>query len=129
VTSKERTDEPVWQARNQHSELSFSNTFTLPQGFTPLTKAPQPAIRTTRSASCRSGCRGWRIALDSTTGLEQQLRTTVERLQTVERNGIRIDGLSRETANLRAELSKLRAAGPNEAASPPCIYKLICFSL
>ena len=58
-------------------------------------------------------------ALDRTTGLEQQLRTTVERLQAVERNGIRIDGLSRETANLRAELSKLRAAGPNEAASPP----------
>ena len=57
-------------------------------------------------------------ALDRTTGLEQQLRTTVERLQAVERNGTRIDGLSRETANLRAELSKLRAAGPNEAAAP-----------
>ena len=57
-------------------------------------------------------------ALDRTTGLEEQLRTTVERLQAVERNGTRIDGLSRETANLRAELSKLRAAGPNEAAAP-----------
>jgi hypothetical protein len=57
-------------------------------------------------------------ALDRTTGLEQQLRTTVERLQTVERNGTRIDGLSRETANLRAELSKYRAARPSEATAP-----------
>ena len=57
-------------------------------------------------------------ALDRTTGLEQQLRTTVERLQAVERNGIRIDGLSRETANLRAELSKYRAARPSEATAP-----------
>ena len=57
-------------------------------------------------------------ALDRTTGLEQQLRTTVERLQAVERNGTRIDGLSRETANLRAELSKLRPARPSEAAAP-----------
>ena len=57
-------------------------------------------------------------ALDRTTGLEQQLRTTVERLQAVERNGIRIDGLSRETANLRGELSKLRAARPSETIDP-----------
>jgi hypothetical protein len=41
-------------------------------------------------------------ALDRTNGLEQQLRTTVERLQAVERNGTRIDGLSRETVNLRS---------------------------
>jgi TolA-binding protein len=57
-------------------------------------------------------------ALDRTNGLEQQLRTTVERLQAVERNGTRIDGLSRETANLRAELSKLRPARPSEATDP-----------
>ena len=57
-------------------------------------------------------------ALDRTTGLEQQLRTTVERLQALERNGTRIDGLSRETANMRAELSKLRPARPSEAAAP-----------
>jgi hypothetical protein len=57
-------------------------------------------------------------ALDRTTGLEQQLRTTVERLQAVERNGTRIDGLSREIANLRAELSKLRAARPSETTDP-----------
>lgn len=49
-------------------------------------------------------------ALDRTTGLEQQLRSTVERLQAVERNSTRIDGLSREAANLRAELSRLRSA-------------------
>jgi len=57
-------------------------------------------------------------ALDRTNGLEQQLRTTVERLQAVERNGTRIDGLSRETTNLRAELSKLRAARPSQATAP-----------
>ncbi|MDP4830197.1 MAG: hypothetical protein NWR59_01580, partial [Cyanobium sp. MAG_185] len=32
-------------------------------------------------------------ALDRTTGLEEQLLTAVERLQAVERNGTRIDGL------------------------------------
>jgi hypothetical protein len=57
-------------------------------------------------------------ALDRTTGLEQQLRSTVERLQAVERNSTRIDGLSRETANLRAELVKLRAARPSEGTAP-----------
>ena len=57
-------------------------------------------------------------ALDRTTGLEQQLRTTVERLQAVERKGSRIDGLSRETTNLRAELSKLLATRPSEATDP-----------
>ena len=69
-------------------------------------------------------------ALDRTTGLEQQLRTTVERLQAVERNGTRIDGLSRETANMRAELSRLRglAGAPNGAPSrgdePPLLPPL-----
>ena len=57
-------------------------------------------------------------ALDRTTGLEEQLRTAVERLQAVERNGTRIDGLSRETTNLRAELSKLLATSPSEATHP-----------
>ena len=69
-------------------------------------------------------------ALDRTTGLEEQLRTTVERLQAVERNGTRIDGLSRETANLRAELSRLLglAGTPNGAPSrgdePPLLPPL-----
>jgi hypothetical protein len=69
-------------------------------------------------------------ALDRTTGLEQQLRTTVERLQSMERNGTRIDGLSRETANMRAELSRsLGLAGaPNGSAyrgdEPPLLPPL-----
>lgn len=71
-------------------------------------------------------------ALDRTTGLEQQLRSTVERLQAVERNGTRIDGLSRETANLRAELSKLRAARPSKAAPRKpmsCLWECRLFRL
>ncbi|MEX0587845.1 MAG: hypothetical protein WD136_01180 [Cyanobium sp.] len=55
-------------------------------------------------------------ALDRTTGLEEQLRTTVERLQAVERNSARIDNLSGENANLRLELRRLRTA--NGAAAP-----------
>ena len=40
-------------------------------------------------------------ALERTTGLEQQLRTTVERLQAVERNSARIEALSGENARDR----------------------------
>jgi hypothetical protein len=47
-------------------------------------------------------------ALDRTTGLEQQLRSTVERLQAVERNSARINTLSGENASLRQELRQLR---------------------
>lgn len=57
-------------------------------------------------------------ALDRTTGLEEQLRSTVERLQAVERNSTRIDGLRSETASMQAELSKLRATRPSETTSP-----------
>jgi C4-dicarboxylate-specific signal transduction histidine kinase len=57
-------------------------------------------------------------ALDRTTGLEQQLRSTVERLQVVERNSTRIDGLKRETANLRQALSKLGPASSGDATAP-----------
>ncbi|MBM5813644.1 MAG: hypothetical protein FJ062_02600 [Cyanobacteria bacterium M_DeepCast_100m_m1_067] len=69
-------------------------------------------------------------ALERTTGLEQQLRSAVERLQAVERNSARIDGLSREAASLRAELSRLRgtAGAPNGAPSrgdePPLLPPL-----
>lgn len=69
-------------------------------------------------------------ALDRTTGLEQQLRSAVERLQAVERNSTRIDGLSRQVANLQAELSRLRtpAGTPNSAPSsgvePPVLPPL-----
>jgi hypothetical protein len=59
-------------------------------------------------------------ALDRTTGLEQQLRTTVERLQAVERNSARIDALSGENANLRLELRRLRAnRGASGDTLPP----------
>lgn len=69
-------------------------------------------------------------ALDRTTGLEQQLRSTVERLQALERNSVRIDGLSRETASLRSQLSRLQgqAGTPNSAATrgdePPVLPPL-----
>ncbi len=53
-------------------------------------------------------------ALDRTTGLEEQLRTTVERLQALERNNARIDAVSQESASLRQELARLRAAQPSE---------------
>jgi len=58
-------------------------------------------------------------ALYSTTGLEQQLRSAVERLQAVERNSARIDGLSREAASLRAELSRLRGSAGAPNGAPP----------
>ncbi|QVL52154.1 MAG: hypothetical protein KFB97_11855 [Cyanobium sp. M30B3] len=47
-------------------------------------------------------------ALERTTGLEEQLRTTVERLQEVERSTARIQVLSADNEALRAELSQLR---------------------
>ena len=54
-------------------------------------------------------------ALERTTGLEEQLRTTVERLQAVERASARIDVLNADNQALRAELSQLRRSAP---ASP-----------
>jgi hypothetical protein len=63
-------------------------------------------------------------ALDRTTGLEQQLRTTVERLQAVERNSARIDSLSGENANLRLELRRLRANGDASGDTLPPLPKL-----
>ncbi len=58
-------------------------------------------------------------ALDRTTGLEEQLRSTVERLQVVERNSSRIEVLSAEAAALKAELRRLRrSAAPGSTARP-----------
>ncbi len=73
-------------------------------------------------------------ALERTTGLEQQLRSTVERLQAVERSTARIDVLSADNNALRSELRQLRrnadsgltplapaspsGRSPGEAASP-----------
>jgi predicted nuclease with TOPRIM domain len=73
-------------------------------------------------------------ALERTTGLEQQLRSTVERLQAVERSTARIDVLSADNNALRSELRQLRrnadsglpplspatpsGSSPSDAASP-----------
>jgi TolA-binding protein len=57
-------------------------------------------------------------ALERTTGLEEQLRTTVERLQEVERSTARINVLSADNEALRNELGQLRRSRP-EAAPPP----------
>lgn len=58
-------------------------------------------------------------ALDRTTGMEEQLRSTVERLQVVERNSSRIEVLSAEAAALKAELQRLRrSAAPGSTARP-----------
>ena len=59
-------------------------------------------------------------ALERTTGLEQQLRSTVERLQSLERSAARIDGLTDDNAKLRQELRQLRiAAQAPKALSEP----------
>ncbi len=63
-------------------------------------------------------------ALDRTTGLEQQLRSAVERLQAVERNSARIDGLSGENASLRQELRRLRSARDTSGDAAPAQPKL-----
>jgi hypothetical protein len=62
-------------------------------------------------------------ALERTTGLEQQLRSTVERLQAVERNSARIEALSGENANLRLELRQ-RANRDAAGDSLPPLPKL-----
>lgn len=55
-------------------------------------------------------------ALERTTGLEEQLRSTVERLQVVERNSSRIDVLSAEAETLKAELRRIKRS--SAAVSP-----------
>jgi TolA-binding protein len=57
-------------------------------------------------------------ALERTTGLEQQLRTTVERLQEVERSAARINVLSADNEALRGELGQLRRSRTEPAAPP-----------
>ncbi len=69
-------------------------------------------------------------ALDRTTGLEQQLRSAVDRLQALERSAARVDALSAENSTLQKEIRQLRStaqqprpssaqAGPGEPAVPP----------
>ena len=57
-------------------------------------------------------------ALDRTTGLEQQLRSAVERLQVLERSAARVDALSAENSTLHQELRQLRAAAQARTAEP-----------
>jgi len=57
-------------------------------------------------------------ALDRTTGLEQQLRSAVDRLQVLERSAARVDALSAENSTLHQELRQLRAAAQARAAEP-----------
>ena len=54
-------------------------------------------------------------ALERTTGLEQQLRSTVERLQALERSNARIDVLSAENSALRGEVRQLRRSATSSA--------------
>ena len=54
-------------------------------------------------------------ALDRTSGLEQQLRATVERLQVVERSNAHLQVLDRENKRLNDQLGQLRSAGTKSA--------------
>ena len=56
-------------------------------------------------------------ALDRTTALEQQLRSTVERLQRVERNTSRIDSLTAESKDLQKQLFQLRTEALKQNSS------------
>ena len=58
-------------------------------------------------------------ALDRTTALEQQLRSTVERLQRVERNTSRIDSLTAESKDLQKQLFQLRTEALKQNSSNP----------
>ena len=57
-------------------------------------------------------------ALERTTGLEQQLRSTVERLQALERSSARIDVLSAENSALRGEVRQLRRSASSSVLTP-----------
>jgi predicted nuclease with TOPRIM domain len=50
-------------------------------------------------------------ALERTSGLEQQLRTTVERLQVVERSNAHLQALSSDNKRLNDQLGQLRSTG------------------
>ncbi len=59
-------------------------------------------------------------ALERTTGLEDQLRAAVERLQTLERNDSRVDVLQAEIEALSEQLSRQPPAPPpTPPATPP----------
>lgn len=58
-------------------------------------------------------------ALDRTTALEQQLRSTVERLQRLERNTSRIDALTADSKDLQKQLFQLRTEALKQNSSNP----------
>ena len=58
-------------------------------------------------------------ALDRTTALEQQLRSSVERLQRLERSTARIDSLSAEGKELQRQLFQLRTEALKQNSSNP----------
>ncbi len=63
-------------------------------------------------------------ALERTSGLEQQLRTTVERLQVVERSNAQLRALSSDNKLLNDQLRQLRASGTKLAPAdelPPVL--------
>jgi hypothetical protein len=63
-------------------------------------------------------------ALERTSGLEQQLRTTVERLQVVERSNARLQSLSSDNKLLNDQLRQLRSTGTKVAPAddlPPLL--------
>jgi len=57
-------------------------------------------------------------ALDRTTAIEDQLRTTAERLQALERMGAQVSGLAADNSRLRQELRGLEGAVPKPANQP-----------
>jgi TolA-binding protein len=82
-----------------------------------LAKARQQGARIQELQARLEGLENSR-ALEQTTGLEEQLRATVERLQAVERNSARIDVLSADNEVLRSELGQLRRSSRPEASTP-----------
>lgn len=58
-------------------------------------------------------------ALDRTTAIEDQLRTTAERLQALERMGAQISGLATENSRLRQELQGVEGPAPRPSGQPP----------
>ncbi|MEB3262463.1 MAG: hypothetical protein VKK94_05840 [Cyanobacteriota bacterium] len=58
-------------------------------------------------------------ALDRTSGMEEQLRSTVSRLQALERSAARVDALSAENSALNQQLSELRSAAKTRSREAP----------
>jgi hypothetical protein len=57
-------------------------------------------------------------ALDRTTAIEDQLRTTAERIQVLERQGAQTAALAGENARLRQQLSSAQRGAGKSAATP-----------